>query len=196
MLKADEELWNLFREANRLAGPVAGADEDSESARDAAEDKLLIELGWRTEEFVLRTFPVFNKADAEDLSQEVVMEVTRMAKKGQLKEDKSIISLCFRIAGWLAWNLLQDRWKFEELKPESYNPVAPLRRNPELAEQISWVIRQLDRREQIAIELFYYQQMSIAEIAETFHISARAVEGTLYRARKNFREIWKQNELK
>ncbi len=59
-------------------------------------------------------------------------------------------------------------------------------------ERVRAVCRQLPDKYRRVIEKFYFQSWTYEEIAREEGISMRTVESRLYRARKMFREKWKE----
>jgi RNA polymerase sigma-70 factor (ECF subfamily) len=94
---------------------------------------------------------------------------------------------------WLirvAHNLLVSH--FRRRRPQLVDPVelelAEGRCNPETpsaAALVNWGMARLSRRQAVLLEAFYFENRSTREIAQTFGLSERAVEGRLRRARQN-----------
>jgi RNA polymerase sigma-70 factor (ECF subfamily) len=60
--------------------------------------------------------------------------------------------------------------------------------SPEKAKWIQWGLAQLRKKDSHILEMFYFREFNTREIAEELHISERAVEGRLRRAREKLRK--------
>jgi RNA polymerase sigma-70 factor (ECF subfamily) len=55
--------------------------------------------------------------------------------------------------------------------------------------QIKWAINKLKSKQKKAFVLFYYQELSINEVAEVLNLSQKATESLVFRARKNLQKL-------
>lgn len=142
---------------------------------------------------------VRSKEDAEDIVQEAFMKA--LESLGELNSSESF-------SGWIysvTYNLCIDKMRggkrvarFETeddrdnaiensalnepvMVPEDYM------QNEETKRQIKDVIDGLRPDMRSAVILYYYDQMSIAEIAETMNLSESSVKSKLYQARKKIK---------
>ena len=135
-----------------------------------------------------------DKAEAEDVVQNVFMLIWEQPKKWQA--DKG------RLKAWL-WTITSNACR-DVLRKSSrivysdgnfddiaHHDAAPDQK-AEYADQLHNVLRAnlyaLPQRQQTALYLFVYDELSHQEIADVMKISADAVESLIARARKNLRK--------
>ena len=134
-----------------------------------------------------------DKAEAEDVVQNVFMLIWEQPKKWQA--DKG------RLKAWL-WTITSNACRdvlrkssritysdgnFDEI---AHHDAAPDQK-AEYADQLHNVLEQistLPQRQQTALYLFVYDELSHQEIADLMEISADAVESLIARARKSLRK--------
>lgn len=142
---------------------------------------------------------VHNKEDAEDIVQEAFMKALESLDKLNSSESFS---------GWIysvTYNLCIDklrggkrvaRFETEDDRDNAIENSAlnepvmvteDYMQNEEIKRQIKDVIDGLRPDMRSVIILFYYDQMSIAEIAETMNLSESGVKSKLYQARKKIK---------
>lgn len=138
------------------------------------------------------------EADANDITQEVFIRA--ISTLSDFKEKSSLKTWLIRIAINLSLNYLRDTKKFK--KHVELNSVAsnygedtteadfPIHQS-ETKKKLASAIRKLNERQRKVFVLFYYNDLSYAEISSISNISESAVESLLQRARKNM-----QKELK
>ncbi|QDS99038.1 RNA polymerase sigma factor [Adhaeretor mobilis] len=83
--------------------------------------------------------------------------------------------------------------------PPADGPSVPLETAERQAAVVA-ILEELPDRQRVALELKYVENMSVKEIATRLEETEKAVEATLYRARREFRRLFdsieKQSELK
>ncbi len=137
-----------------------------------------------------------NKEDAEDLAQEVFIEVFRSAEK--FRGDSKLSTWLYRIAVNKCLNELQKRKTkkiFTSLQSllgikEPANKQSPqwqLEQKEQLSE-ISRAMNSLPENQQIAYTLSKYDDLSYQEIAEVMNISLSSVESLMFRAKNNLQK--------
>jgi RNA polymerase sigma-70 factor (ECF subfamily) len=142
---------------------------------------------------------VHNRLDAEDLAQEVFIEVFRSVKR--FKGNAKLSTWIYRIAVNKSLDfirkkkrkkrfaILQSLFRFsheggEQELPVSEHPQSELERN-ERIRILNLAIDSLPQTQKAAITLSKYEGFSNREIAEILQTSVSAVESLLHRGRKN-----------
>jgi RNA polymerase sigma-70 factor (ECF subfamily) len=132
-----------------------------------------------------------NRARAEDITQDTWLRAVRAWRQQGVPA---------RPLAWLttvARNLLFN--EFRRLAPLPLDEVTsrdilaaadnlPVSDSAEIAAVVNHALGRLPGRQQRMLEAFHYDRCSVAQIAELFAISERAVEGRLRRARQNLRK--------
>jgi RNA polymerase sigma-70 factor (ECF subfamily) len=166
--------------------------------RIAAGDKLAMQVLFarhhvRVYRFVLRL--VRNPTLAEDLISEVFLDVWRQASKFEARSAVSTWLLA--IARFKALSSLRKRSE-EELDQETADAIEDTGDNPEVALQkkdASEVLRkcltQLSPEHREIIDLVYYHEKSIDEVAEIVGIPENTVKTRMFYARKKLSELLK-----
>lgn len=137
-----------------------------------------------------------DKEDAEDVTQEVFIEVFRSVKN--YKGNAALSTWLYRIAVNKSLNFLQKRKggflvSLKEVLGISetvYNPQKELlikERNSFLANAID----QLPEKQRIAFTLAKYDDLSYQEIAEVMQTSVSSVESLIVRAKSNLQKMLK-----
>ena len=133
-----------------------------------------------------------NRADAEDVAQEVFLRVWQQAAKWRAGEA--------RFSTWLhrvTLNLCHDRLRRRrEVALDAAGdppsgappPGADLQRRA-VAARVQAALAQLPERQRDAILLCHYQELGNIEAAEVLDISVEALESLLSRGRKRLREL-------
>jgi len=144
---------------------------------------------------------VQNKEDAEDITQEVFIEVHRSI--GNFNHQSSISTWIFRISVNKSLDFLrkknrQKRFSFitsifnkegnEILHDKShFDHPGILMENKEKARILFSVIELLPENQKTAFILFHVEDLSQKEIAEVMNLSAKAVESLIARAKASLR---------
>lgn len=176
------------------------------------EEKLLVEslksgsenafkeIVHRYQEQVLNTCLGFvpNIQDAEDLSQEVFVEIYKSISgfKGQSKLSTWI----YRIAVTKSLELIRYRKRKKRVgffqavsdehfdSPDYFNHPGVLLENKERTQTLFKKIDELPENQRISFVLHKIEHMPHKEIAEIMNLSISAVESLLHRARKNLKK--------
>ena len=133
-----------------------------------------------------------NKADAEDITQNVFLKY--------IDADKSFNDEEHRKA-WLLRVAINCTNDF--VKSAHYRNRAPLEEVPDAAvhieekSEIYYAVQSLPEKYRLAVHLFYYEDMSVAEISRLTKTKESTVKSQLSRARDMLRKILKeaQDEL-
>jgi RNA polymerase sigma factor (sigma-70 family) len=146
---------------------------------------------------------VQNESDAEDVAQEVFIQVFRSI--GTFKSEAKLSTWIYRITTTRALDLLRARkskkrfgllkrlWETEEESPvenisDFNHPGVSLERKEEAAQLIT-AIAQLPENQKVAFVLHKLEGLSYLEIAEVMGNTLPAVESLMHRARLNLRKI-------
>lgn len=145
---------------------------------------------------------VQNPEDAEDVTQEVFIQVYRSV--GTFKGESKISTWLYRIATTRSLDLLRSRKSkkrfgfIQRLFGEGNEPVfeIPDYNHPgialdrkENAARLFKAIRQLPENQKIAFTLHKMEDLSYQEISEVMKTTVPAVESLLHRARLNLRKM-------
>ncbi|HBQ96909.1 MAG: hypothetical protein C7B43_03640 [Sulfobacillus benefaciens] len=126
---------------------------------------------------------------AQDIVQEVLIRGYRQQQKYPHKPFHA--GWLYRVARNLAIDVLRKR---QREKPVADLPARLLARESDmtLVTDVEETLRQLTARERDTLWLFYYQEWSITAIAQHHHTTDAVIKGRLYRARKHFLRLWKE----
>jgi RNA polymerase sigma-70 factor (ECF subfamily) len=182
----------IRREANREARrPIAIATNEALIGRIAAGDKLAMRLLFarhhvRVHRFVLRL--VRNPAAADDVVSETFLEVLRQA--GTFKARSAASTWFLSIARFKALSELRRRAD-EELDDETASAIEDPADDPEAAilkkdgsEILRHCLTRLTPDHREMIDLVYYHEKSIEEVAEIVGIPLNTVKTRVYYARQ------------
>ena len=132
--------------------------------------------------------------DAADAAQETFTRAFRSLRTFRL--GSSFASWLFAIAanrtrtGWarrIAERVKAERAETEEAVREAGDPEADALRRME-GERIRSAVSGLSVDLRIAVELYYFAELSVAETAQSLKVGEEAVKSRLFRARKKLRE--------
>ena len=166
--------------------------------RIAAGDKLAMQVLFarhhvRVYRFVLRL--VRNQTLAEDLISEVFLDVWRQA--GKFEARSTVSTWLLAIARFKALSSLRKRSE-EELDEEAAAAIEDPGDDPEVAVQkkdksevLRKAIAQLSPEHREIIDLVYYHEKSIEEVAEIVGIPENTVKTRMFYARKRLSELLK-----
>ncbi len=129
---------------------------------------------------------VKNKYDAEDIHQEVF--VRYLCKKPLFESAEHEKAWFLRVTINLCKNLWKTAWKqkFTQLD-EADIANMPAENPPETG--IIESVKKLPQKYRIVIHLFYYEELSVEEIAKLLHKKASTVRTQLTRARKKLTQL-------
>lgn len=130
-----------------------------------------------------------NKQDAEDIVQEVFIKY--MTTDIIFFEEEHRKAWLFRVAMNASISLMRSAW-FKHTAPLEDNLVTELKEESCIYEEVL----KLPEKYRILIHLFYYEDMSVKEIAEVLKKSENAVKTGLHRARKKLKITIEDSESK
>ncbi len=163
------------------------------------------EQAWRTwyeESFDgLYGYLLWRCAGLRDLADEMVQETWLAA----VRRVRGFDPVRGSFADWLrgiAANHLRNHFRKQDRRASRFQTFAMISVAPaeaelerrEEAERIAQALSQLPERSEAALRAKYFDQQSVAEIAEAWKETPKAVESLLARARQAFREVYQQLE--
>lgn len=146
---------------------------------------------------------IHNKEDAEDVAQEVFIELYRSIQN--FRSDSKLSTWIYRIAVNKSLNYIRDNRKnkwFHSLetdfsvktdktghlvKEDSGHPEFDLE-NSQRAELLREAINGLPNNQKVAFTLNKYEDLSYQEISEVMEVSLSSVESLIHRAKKNLQK--------
>ena len=129
-----------------------------------------------------------SRADAEDVMQEVFVRLLKA--KPDFADEEHAKAWLLRVAANCANDLFRAPWRRrEEALPESL----PAPEEPEPGGVVEAVLA-LPPKYRAAVHLYYYEDLSVAEIAAILGKSEGAVKSRLFRARALLRVWMKEDE--
>lgn len=129
-----------------------------------------------------------SRADAEDVMQEVFVRLLKA--KPDFADQEHAKAWLLRVAANCANDLFRAPWRRRE-EPLSEIMSAP--EEPEPGGVVEAVLA-LPPKYRTAVHLYYYEDLSVAEIAAILGKSEGAVKSRLFRARALLREWMKEDE--
>jgi len=146
---------------------------------------------------------VHNKADAEDLAQDVFLEIFRTAEN--FRGDSKVSTWLYRIATNRSLNMIRNnkRKRFFQSIEEAF--IGGRNRTSEISETrgdqpdqnitdqqrsdlLHRAIDRLPEKQRIAFTLNKYEELPYQQIAEIMEISLASLESLIHRAKKNLQE--------
>lgn len=129
-----------------------------------------------------------NNHDANDIMQEVFLRYMKNNKEFNDEEHKKAWLIKTTIN--CSKTLLSSAWLKKTTSLED-NIVEELKEKSE----VYYAVLKLSKKYRTVIHLFYYEDMSIAEIANLINIKESTIRSQLNRARNKLREILKEEEF-
>lgn len=146
---------------------------------------------------------VHNKDDAEDLAQDVFLEIFRTAEN--FRGEAKLSTWLYRIAANRSLNLIRNnkRKRFFQSIEETFtgggNRASEISENrgdqpdqnitdQQRSDLLHRAIDQLPEKQRIAFTLNKYEELPYQQIAEVMEISLASVESLIHRAKKNLQE--------
>jgi RNA polymerase sigma-70 factor (ECF subfamily) len=167
-----------------LVGLIAQGDKD-------AMRLLLARHNARVLRFLMRF--VRNEATAEELLNEVFIEVWRHA--GRFESRSQVSTWILAIARFKALAALRRRQP-DELDDDTYETIEDTADDPEIAVQktqrsaiLQDCLKQLSIAHREVVDLFYYHDQSIEEVAETIGVPQSTVKTRVFYARRRIAEL-------
>ena len=129
---------------------------------------------------------VHNHSIAEDIVQDTFMKYLYKAPEfNDVQHEKAWL---LRVASQLCKDYLKHWW-LKKRTHIAYEELA-IEGDSETYELLE-VVRQLPFHQRNAVYLYYYEDMSVREIADIYHVKESTVSSWLFRARKKLKELLK-----
>ncbi len=197
-------------QTNRVA---AIADFGRTSSAKATSDEVLLQLVADGDKDAMRvlfarhnvrvfrflTRIVGNEATAEDLLNEVFLEVWRNA--GRFEARSQVSTWILAIARFKALAAMRRR-QHDELDDEASEMIEDTADDPEVAVQktersalLQQCLKQLSIAHRQVVDLVYYHEQSIEEVAEIIGVPASTVKTRVFYARKRIAELMAERGL-
>jgi RNA polymerase sigma-70 factor (ECF subfamily) len=197
-------------QTNRVA---AIADFGRTSSAKATSDEVLLQLVANGDKDAMRvlfarhnvrvfrflTRIVGNEATAEDLLNEVFLEVWRNA--GRFEARSQVSTWILAIARFKALAAMRRR-RHDELDDEASEMIEDTADDPEVAVQktersalLQQCLKQLSIAHRQVVDLVYYHEQSIEEVAEIIGVPASTVKTRVFYARKRIAELMAERGL-
>lgn len=151
----------------------------------------------RVYRFVLRL--VRNEATAEDLLSEVFLDVWRQA--GKFEGRSAVSTWILSVARFKALSSLRRR-KDEELDDETADAIADTQDDPEAAlakkdkgNALRQCLQKLSAEHREIVDLVYYHEKSVAEVAELIGIPEATVKTRMFYARRKLSDLLKEQGI-
>lgn len=118
-------------------------------------------------------------ADAEDVTQEVMLKL--IAHAAEIRSESHLKAWLIRVTVNQSISLFRSAWHRLTLPLEEQTLSAPSAEN---YAELDDALRTLRPNLRVVVHLFYYEHMSVAEIADALQLHPEAVKSRLHRARK------------
>ena len=150
-----------------------------------------------------------SKAQAEDIQQDVFLALVRYSDR--IRDEKHLKAWLIRVAQnackkhfrslWIKMTVLYDDSLYKEQETDEDGAAVASAAAPgpdegegEEIEIVQEAVEQLSEPARAVIHLFYYEQLSVREIANALGISEANVKTRLSRARADLRQLLKERK--
>lgn len=123
-----------------------------------------------------------SRQDAEDITQDVMMKL--IAHAAGIESEDHLRAWLLRVTVNQSISLFRSAWR--RLTLPLNEQVLHEETTAEYSE-LDEALRTLNEKMRVAVHLFYFERMSVNEIADVLNISADAVKTRLHRARKKLK---------
>ena len=154
-------------------------------------EELLREYGKSAETYV--RYKVSIREDAEDILQETYVRAFRRFES--LNSESSFRSWLISIARNKVNDYYRKKAETDEV-PYDDGIIQYVDVNRSVNTAVSDAMKQLDDSDRELLHLYYWEEMSVQQIAVELKIPAGTVKSRLYKARKSFEKKYPQEELK
>jgi len=152
------------------------------------------ELFGRHFESIYSFFETKCEAEADELVQATFLACVRA--RDQFRKDSSFRTYLFTIARHELYRLLRNRHRDAERLDFELSSIAELVSTPgtraarkEEHRRLIEALQRLPVAQQTLLELHYWEDMDIGELAEVFDVTATTIRTRLYRARNALRDV-------
>ena len=132
---------------------------------------------------------VKNHADAEDITQEVFLKIIRHDMRYQSMEHER--AWIVRVTVNLCRDLLKSKWHKTSVSMEEVSEAqrGSCKNSTEIQDDMMWAVLQLPEKYRNCLYLFYYEDYSIKEIAQSLEMPENTVKTNLKRGRQALKEF-------
>lgn len=132
---------------------------------------------------------VKNHADAEDITQEVFLKIIRHDMRYQSMEHER--AWIVRVTVNLCRDLLKSKWHRTSVSMEDVSEAqrGSCENFTEIQDDMMWAVLQLPEKYRNCLYLFYYEDYSIKEIAQSLEMPENTVKTNLKRGRQALKEF-------
>ena len=132
---------------------------------------------------------VKNHADAEDITQEVFLKIIRHDMRSQSMEHER--AWIVRVTINLCRDLLKSKWHKTNVSMEEVSEAqrGSCENFTEIQDDMMWAVLQLPEKYRNCLYLFYYEDYSIKEIAQSLEMPENTVKTNLKRGRQALKEF-------
>lgn len=132
---------------------------------------------------------VKNHADAEDITQEVFLKIIRHDMRYQSMEHER--AWIVRVTVNLCRDLLKSKWHKTSVSMEEISEAqrGSCENFTEIQDDMMWAVLQLPEKYRNCLYLFYYEDYSIKEIAQSLEMPENTVKTNLKRGRQALKEF-------
>ena len=132
---------------------------------------------------------VKNHADAEDITQEVFLKIIRHDMRYQSMEHER--AWIVRVTINLCRDLLKSKWHKTSVGMEEVSEAqrGSCENFTEIQDDMMWAVLQLPEKYRNCLYLFYYEDYSIKEIAQSLEMPENTVKTNLKRGRQALKEF-------
>lgn len=120
-----------------------------------------------------------SRQDAEDVTQEVMLKL--IAHASEIKSESHLKAWLIRVTVNQSISLFRSAWRRLTLP---LNEQALHDVQSQAHSQLDDALRALSPKLRVVIHLYYYERMSVKEIADALQLHPEAVKSRLHRARK------------
>ena len=130
-----------------------------------------------------------NHADAEDITQEVFLKIIRHDMRYQSMEHER--AWIVRVTINLCRDLLKSKWHKTSVSMEEVSEAqrGSCENFTEIQDDMMWAVLQLPEKYRNCLYLFYYEDYSIKEIAQSLEMPENTVKTNLKRGRQALKEF-------
>lgn len=128
-----------------------------------------------------------NKADADDVYQEVFFRFVK--KKPSFNDDNHEKAWFIRVTLNCSKTNLKSFWNTKTAEFDDNLEDISVEK-----EDLSFALKKLSKKHNAVLYLFYFEDMSVAEIAKAFDLSEANVRMLLTRARRKLKEILEKEQ--
>lgn len=136
-----------------------------------------------------------NRADAEDVYQEVFFKLFRTGP--QFESEEHLKAWLIRTTIHTSVNLLRSAWKryFQQM-PDNYDAPDMSSANDDRLSDLRNALKRLPEKQRIVIHLYYYEQLSTEDIAKILGEKSTTVRSHMKRGRERLKSLLNETEVK